>query len=523
MLPKNPLAATGPARDPVGESWWGGSVPISLVASYTAASLGVGAVGDGMALIVAGGAARLIYSEADLNAAMSLSLGAVTAPGSGYVSSQSLAAPVPFGNLDPGRSIAFQSVGTVVRAFLFDSHLGVLTSSLLDSAGQPAAAMAVSSSLGALKGVETFAVMGGATGDCAVLSKWNTAGLQVFHLNSNGSLTFTDSIVDSAKTYVANVSDTASVTLAGQNYLLTLSSLENGITSYAIDGNDKATLVDSLGNHDLLAVSGPAALQVLQVGGQTYAVIAATGSSSLSVVRVNAMGCLFQTDHVVDDLTTRFSRTAVLDSFTLNGRSFVVTAGTDAGITVMELLPGGTLSHFATGVFETGSGLAAVTGLEVAVNGSMASIFVVDAHADRVQKFDLSLANLGDIIHSSGGLAAGTSKDDLLLGSTATDTLQGGAGDDMLHSGGGADVITGGSGADRFVFAASSDSLLITDFELHSDRIDLSDWGHVYSTAALTITSTATGAVLGLNGHDVTLIAGNSLTAASFVESDFIF
>ena len=501
----------------------GVSVQINLAASYSAASLGLGAIGDGLALIVAGGTARLVYSEADLNRAMSLSLGAVAAPGSGYVSQQSLSAPIPLSNLDPGRSIAFQSIGTVVRAFLFDSHLGVLTSSVLDAAGNPGESKTVTTSIGGLKGVETFAVMGGASGDCAVVSKWNTAGLEVFHLNANGSLTYTDKITDSAKSYVANVSDTASVTVGGQHYLLTLSSLENGITSYAISDTDKASLIDSLGNRDMLAVSGPAALQVMTVAGTTYAVIAATGSSSLSVVRVNAMGCLFQTDHVVDDLSTRFFHTAVLDSFTLNGRSFVVTAGVDAGITVMELLPGGKLSHFATGVFETGAGLAAVTGLEVAVNGTMVSIFVVDAHADRVQKFEFSLASLGTLVKSVAGVATGTTKDDLVLGGAGTETLQGGAGEDTLFTGGGADVMSGGSGADRFVFAATSDNLRITDFELHSDRIDLSDWGHIYTKAALTITATATGATISLYGHDVTLVAGQSLSAASFLDSDFIF
>lgn len=502
-----------------------GSVQINLVSDYSAASLGVDAVGCGMALIVAGGSARLVYSEAELNRAMSLTLGAVSAPGSGYVSHLSLSAPIPLSNLDPGRSIAFQAAGSVVRAFLFDSHSGVLSTATLDGAGQPGASVAVSTSIGNLRGVETFAVLGGATGDCAVLSRWNTPGLQVFHLNANGSLSFVAAVADTDKSYVANVSDTASATIAGQDYLLALSSLESGITSYVLDANDKASLVDSLGTRDLLAVSGPAALQVLEVADVTYAVIAATGSSSLSVVRVNALGCLFQTDHIVDDLTTRFHRTAVLDSFTMMGRSFVVTAGTDAGITIMELLPGGTLSHFATGVFETGSGLGAVTGLEVAVNGTTASIYVVDARADRVQRFEIALAGLGGVVQAVGGVATGTTRDDLVLGTAASERLFGGEGDDRLHSGGGVDVMTGGAGADRFVFGAGSDNLRITDFALHSDRIDLSDWGRVYSTAALTITATATGARISLNGHDVTVISANgqSLSAASFLDSDFLF
>ncbi len=498
---------------------------INMVASYSAAQLGVSALGDGMALIVAGGTARLIYSEAELNTAMSLSLGALAAPGNGFVSQQALAAPSPIGNLDPGRSIAFQDTGTQVRAFLFDSNSGLLTSSLLGATGAPGAAAVVSTDLGALRGVETFAIMGGATGDVAVTSTWNMAGLQVFALNANGSMTHIETVRDTDKSYVGNVSDTAAVTVAGQDYLLALSSLENGITSYAVDADGRAILVDSLGNHDLLSVSGPAALQMMQVAGVTYGVIASTGSSSLSVVRVNDMGCLFQTDHVVDDRTTRFDHTAALDSFTLNGRSFVVTAGTDAGITVMELLPGGTLSHFATGVFETGAGLFAVKGLEVAVNGTTASIYVVETVANRVQQFDLSLANLGGVITAVGGVATGTARDDLVLGTAADETLSGWGGDDWIHSGGGADVMMGSSGADVFVFGAGSDNSRINGLELHLDRIDLSDWGHVYSKAALTITATATGCVISLNGLDLTVVAADSrpLTSDSFLDSDFLF
>ena len=498
-------------------------VQIDLVGSFSASDLGVASVADGMALIVVGGTARLVYSEAELNAAMSLSLGAVMTPGSGYVSSQSLAAPISIGNLDPGHAIAFQATGSQIRAFMFDNHRGVLTATLLDSAGRPGAATAVSTDQGSLIGVETFTVMGGGTGDCAALSTWNTAGVQLYHLNSSGSLVLTDKIADSAKSYVANVSDTASVTLGGHHYLLTLSSLENGITSYEIGADDTAGLVDSLGNHDLLSVTGPAALQVLEVGGETFAVIASTGSSSISVVRVNDMGCLFQTDHLIDDLTTRFAHTQVLDSFTLNGRSFVVTAGTDAGITILELLPGGKLTPFLTSVFETGAGLGAVSGLEVAVNGTTVTILVVDARADRVLEFSLSLGSLGGVIHAAAGVATGTSKDDLVLGSVGDDVLRGAAGDDWLFSGGGDDVMTGGAGADCFVFGTTSDHIRIRDYEAHVDKIDLSGWGHVYDTSALTITPTATGAVIELNGHTVTLVTGHSLSAASFVDSDFLF
>ena len=496
---------------------------INLATQYSAAALGVTSVSDGMALIVAGGTARLIYSEAQINRAMSLSLGDSSTAGNGFVSMQGLAAQQPMGNLDPGHGFAFHTTGSTIRTFVFDSHLGALTQTVLGTTGAPGISQIVHTDQGALIGVETFAMLGGVGGDHAAVSQWNLGGLRLFAVGATGALTGTDQIRDSAKSYVANVSDTAAVTLAGTDYLLTLSSLENGITSYAVDGEGKASLVDSLGNHDLLAVSGPAALQVMQVAGVTYAVIAATGSSSLSVVRVNDMGCLFLTDHMVDDRSTRFDNTTALDSFAVAGRSFVVTAGTDAGVTVMEVLPNGHLQHFATGVFETGAGLAAVTGIEVAVSGTTVAIYVTDASANRIQKLELPIATLGGQVDVRDGAATGTAKADLIWGGNGPETLQGGGEDDFIFSGGGADVMTGGSGDDLFVMAASTDNARITDYAQHADRIDLSAWGHVYTADALTITATNTGAIIGLNGHDVTVVAGRSLSAASFTDADFVF
>ncbi len=500
-------------------------MPLQLVSSYLVQSLGVGAVAEGMALVVLNGTAQLIYSEQELNAAKSLSLGPVGAPGSGYVTRAALAAPMSSESQQPGSAIAFQDTGSGVRAFLFDSPAGVLNSALLSSAGTPGAAQAVTTSIGALRGVQTFDIMGGGAGSVAVLSTWNKPGLDVFRLGSDGSLVFETSVSDTPKSYLGNISDSASVTLAGQDYLLTLSSLENGITSFAVGANARPVLIDSLGTGDGLWVSGPAALQVVAVAGVTYAVIASTGSSSLSVVRVNDMGCLFVTDQVVDDLTTRFARPEVLDTFGLQGRSFVVAAGTDAGITVMELLPGGKLSPFYTVALETGAGLYAVTGLDVALDGTTLDVFVVDARSDRIQRFEMSLASLGGLIPAVAGAAVGTAKDDLILGTGASEVLQGGAGADWLHSGGGSDTLTGGAGADVFVFDAGAGSDLITDYELHSDRIDLADWGNLYAVAALTITATSTGAVLEFGGHQLVLVSaeGAALSVGSFTEADFLF
>lgn len=145
--------------------------------------------------------------------------------------------------------------------------------------------------------------------------------------------------------------------------------------------------------------------------------------------------------------------------------------------------------------------------------------------ADRIQKFEMSLATLGGVTQAQSGMATGTARDDLVLGSLANEVLSGGAGDDRIHSAGGSDTLSGGSGADVFVFDAAPGNARIVDFELHTDRIDLSDWGNLYSVAALQITATGSGAVLSFGGQQISVATANglALTASDFSADDFIF
>ncbi|MFC0708942.1 right-handed parallel beta-helix repeat-containing protein [Azorhizophilus paspali] len=88
--------------------------------------------------------------------------------------------------------------------------------------------------------------------------------------------------------------------------------------------------------------------------------------------------------------------------------------------------------------------------------------------------------------HSSSGPLRGTDGDDRLIGGAANEQLLGGDGDDLLDGGAGVDRLTGGDGADIFRFSALDDSYRtasesfvdrIFDFEVGTDRIDLSALG----------------------------------------------
>ena len=331
-------------------------------------------------------------------------------------------------------------------------------------------------------------------------------------------------ILDGAKVYLNGVSDTAILQRGADHLLLAISSLENGISSYRISANGSVEWIDSLGAQNGLPVNGVSMLQTVTMGGIDFAIIAATNSDSLTVLRVNPMGVFFQTDHVIDDGNTRFDAIQAFDSFVAQGRFFVAAAGRDAGLSLFELLPNGRLFHLESFALEGGQGLQAVSAIKAEVVGGNVDILMVDARADRILHYDLSLATLGGRIDAVGGIANGNGLDNLLLGSVGADTLNGGAGDDRLHDGAGSDVLTGGAGADVFVFTRDGALDRITDFTDGQDLIDLGDWGRIYTAQVLQIVATSTGAeiIYGDERLIVTSATGGSLNGL-ISDADFIF
>jgi Ca2+-binding RTX toxin-like protein len=189
---------------------------------------------------------------------------------------------------------------------------------------------------------------------------------------------------------------------------------------------------------------------------------------------------------------------------------------------VVELLPDGRLSHMLSQALETGAGIVNVTGIEVTVIGPAAQILLTDARGDRIHHFAIPLADLGGIITAQGGTTTGSALDDRLIGSATADTLQGGTGDDFLLDGGGNDLLFGGTGADVFVFGRDDSPDRIGDFQAGTDKLDVSDWGRIYTAMALQLTATPTGAVVsyGTETLTITRAGGGSL---ALTDADFLF
>ncbi|WP_127112547.1 DUF4214 domain-containing protein [Shimia sediminis] len=271
-------------------------------------------------------------------------------------------------------------------------------------------------------------------------------------------------------------------------------------------------------------IESPTALHTAQVDGEDFVLLAASGSNSLVVARLDAEGNLEVADQVNDNRDTRFESITDFEVVDVDGQIFVIVGGGDDGLTLLRLLPGGRLIHE-----ETISGsetmpldnISSVTAM--AVEGEI-RIYVAGENDPSIVTLQVSTEHLGEqqVGTSLNDILTGGSQDDVLSGGDGNDTLIGGEGEDTLMDGRGADVLYGGDGADVFVFSRDGQSDRIMDFEIGVDRLDLSGLGNVYSLSALQFESTANGVRITFQNETIDIVSHDNspLDISDFSHAD---
>lgn len=119
---------------------------------------------------------------------------------------------------------------------------------------------------------------------------------------------------------------------------------------------------------------------------------------------------------------------------------------------------------------------------------------------------------------------SGDDGNDRVFGADGNDVLSGGLGDDHLRGGIGEDTLMGGQGADTFHFSAASGRDVVSDFEVGTDKIDLSDLGEIESVADLQFAASGNGTLITSsavkNEFEIDLIGVDPVQTGSI---DFIF
>ena len=333
-------------------------------------------------------------------------------------------------------------------------------------------------------------------------------------------------IEDTEKATLSGLSDLLHIRIGTQDFVISSSSAEDGLSSFSVTP-DGLTLQDTLGPKDGLWITGLEDIAALSVAGQWFVVGVSAGSNTLSAIRLNPMGALFLTDIALDDLTTRFAGAVVLDTFQAVGRSFIVTGGTDDGLALFELLPGGQLFHHESIAQQTDWQIGHLTALTTAVLGAEVQVLLTGTQGETMAQMVLPLGRIGPLSRGTGQAEtlSGGDTDDMLMGLAGDDRLNGGPGQDTLIAGTGQDTLSGGAGADVFVFSADGLADTIADFQPGQDRIHLDDWGMIYDPSALTIQPRSWGATLSWRDEIVHVHSANGgqLGLDSWGMDDFLF
>ena len=350
-----------------------------------------------------------------------------------------------------------------------------------------------------LRGLQHVSLEDGGSAVYAITSEGSLAG---WRLEGGGavSLSVPQEVSHSA---IAKIS---AAEFSGSSVVLVADGANGGLTSYVVDGQTGVVSSgSSIGSAEGLAVARPTSLITFDAHGGTWAVMAASGTDSLSLFSVSEGGDLRFFDQVSDTLHSRFQGVSALETVGIEGHRFLVAAGQDDGFTLLHLLPEGKLVPVTTIAHQPGYGLDNVTALELAVEAGQLHIFASSQVTGGIAQFTVPLADIGISTASN----VGTSGGDLLYGTAIPNSLNGAAGDDMLVAQSAGDSLTGGAGEDRFVIHQVDGQVRVADFTTQEDRLDLSLFSGLRNIGQLGFATRGNGAYLTFEDTQIRLVSGH--------------
>lgn len=350
--------------------------------------------------------------------------------------------------------------------------------------------------------------------------------LSVWEVGSTGNLDFVHGIGRGSNSNVG-LTDLAVVNTGGRPFLVTADGGNDALVSYRINNQGEPIEVDRISaEDDGLGINLPSQVVTVQVAGVNFAVFAASGSSSLSVVEITNSGAMTVTDHVLDTRDTRFDGASVLETVSHNGRAYIAVAGSDDGISLFEVLMDGRLHHMGSLADAIDTTLDAVSAISLTVQGDALHIAVTSAAEAGLTTFTVDIS--GAVAPISGTDRADTLRagegDTQLSGGAGNDRIIGGAGDDLLMDGAGSDDLWGGAGADVFMLGADDAPDTILDFDISQDSIDLSGWALLRHEDQLQYSLMADGITLRFGDEVLRIITedGSPLSWAQMATLDLI-
>jgi hypothetical protein len=184
------------------------------------------------------------------------------------------------------------------------------------------------------------------TRDVAYASFWGNSDLGIYQVTSSGAMNLLGTINGAFDSQGADLTGFQITQVQGQDVLVYASQEQNAVFSYTINVNGGIAIADVLRMSDGLPVATPTAMEIVESGGQRFAVLASSGTSSLTVMQLSTTGEMTLTDHINGSLHTRIESVVALETVSYADRHFVIAGGADDGVSLFQMLPDGRLYHF---------------------------------------------------------------------------------------------------------------------------------------------------------------------------------
>ena len=361
-------------------------------------------------------------------------------------------------------------------------------------------------------------------GGVPVLVTGGFSGGLLHYADAGSGYALTSSLSDTADRYLADVTASASFSVAGTQYVATVSGSEDGVNLARVTPTG-VQQSGALGTTEGLPVNDPSDIAAVSAMGEYYLAVASFGTSSLSILRVDN-GEPLLAEHVLDSEATRFAEASRVAAAASGDFAYVAVGGGEGGVSLFTILPGGRLVHLDSVAEDETVPLDQIGALSLDVLGGALQIFAGSELEPGLTRLEYDLSQAGSVVVADGlgSAATGTALDDQIIGSDVGESLSGQAGDDILLDGAGSDTMAGGSGADLFAFTADSSADAISDFQRGVDRLDLSAFDFLYDVSQLTITPNATGAQITFGAEVIDLTTSDlaPLTAAELSNDDIL-
>ncbi|GGA09287.1 hypothetical protein [Neptunicoccus cionae] len=352
-------------------------------------------------------------------------------------------------------------------------------------------------------------------------------GLTSYRFGAGFDLVEEAHFADTSKRFLGDVSAMARAKVEGTDYLFAASAFDAGLSSFRIKSNGALQFIDDVAPADGSGFSKPQALLAVSVEGVDYLVMASAGTSSLTVFSVASDGELHEVEHLLDTLDTRFQNATHIESFVYDDRSFLVVAGSDDGISVLELSASGTLSHMGTLADTYDITLDNASGLAVEVIDGEVVLLVSSDTDHGFTQITIDMSALEAVMRGSAGAdwMKGSREADYIDGMDGDDLIEGNSGADVIIDGKGSDVLLGGGGADVFRFVEDNTPDELADLRPNNDMIDLSNYAGINRFSDIDVMDWCDGVMIVVNA-DIILVrdySGVTFEVDTFDASNFIF